>query len=229
MALVLFSGGCDSTLVLYNLIKELPNQYIKVLSINHNQVHAIAENKLARQKIKEEFKKRELNKYLDFLEVDINNDSSTNVIAGGVVQPIIWSTIAVLYAQNQDTIYFGYHLGDDFWMYKSEFENAIYNMAKVCNKEIKIQYNLSYHRKADIIKELKDRGLYDLCWYCENPKNGEPCNECLPCVTHKTGLWQNETFFSEEILNKKREVSQIVLSDMVKASPDISYTHSNNI
>lgn len=229
MALVLFSGGCDSTLVLYNLIKELPNQYIKVLSINHNQVNAISENKLARQKIKEEFKKRELDKYLEFLEVDINNNSSTNVIAGGVVQPIIWCTIAVLYAQTQDTIYFGYHLGDDFWMYKTEFENAIYNMSKVCNKEIKIQYNLGHLRKADIIKELKDRGLYDLCWYCEHPKEGMPCNECLPCITHKTGLWQNETFFTKEILDKKRDIIHFVSSDTVKASPDVSYTHSNNL
>lgn len=42
---------------------------------------------------------------------------------------------------------------------------------------------------------MKERGLYDKCWYCENPsKNDEVCGECTPCELHRTALWQLETF-----------------------------------
>ena len=174
MSLVLYSGGCDSTLVLHDLLKEntrTNSNNVTALAINHQQVPAITQNKSARHSFIEEMKKRELDQGFHYQEVNI--DGSACVYDSGdlgLTQPIIWSMIAMLYIQNNDTIYFGYHSGDDFWLHKNEFEDAIKSICKINNKTIKIEYPLRHDYKCDIIKKLKSRGLYDFCWYCEYPQ-----------------------------------------------------------
>lgn len=206
MSLVLYSGGCDSTIVLHDLLKERIQNYsasnITALAINHAQVPANTQNKAARLSFIEEMKSRELDKCFHYQEVNIDGSANVGGIGEyGLSQPIVWSTLAMLYIQNNETIYFGYHAGDDFWLHKNAFEDAIMNICKVCNKTIKIEYPLRQDNKSDIIKKLKSRGLYDMCWYCEYPvssqsssKGYEPCGNCVPCRTHRTALWQIETF-----------------------------------
>jgi PP-loop superfamily ATP-utilizing enzyme len=56
MAIILFSGGCDSTLVLYNkameALKSGSLDRIKAISINHPQIINGPRLKIARDKIK---------------------------------------------------------------------------------------------------------------------------------------------------------------------------------
>lgn len=202
MSIVLFSGGCDSTLVLYNL---LMNDYktgnnfttITALSINHCQIIANEQNKKARENFRGEIRKRGLDHLVSFCDVDINSTCGSIHSIGeyGLSQPIIWSAIAMLYMHFDDTIYLGYHRGDDFWEYRTEFENIILNVCKICDKKINIEYPLRGMEKSEIIQTLKDRGLYDICWYCEYPtSDNNPCGKCVPCRTHRTALWQNEAF-----------------------------------
>lgn len=213
MSLVLFSGGCDSTLVLHNLLKENLKDYSKPiisLAVNHCQVSANKQNKRARNLFIAEMEKRELNSYWQHCEIDIS--SNMNATVGGsfsLSQPIIWSMLSMLYVKNNDTIYFGYHKSDDFWMHKEAFENAIKNICRINDKNVNIEYPLKDYYKADIIKTLKTRGLYDMCWYCENEKYIDstldeytPCGNCTPCITHRTALWQIETFYSNNTETK---------------------------
>ncbi len=197
MAVVLFSGGCDSTLVLYNILKE--KELVTAISVNHCQVPAINQNKHSRELFKKEMEKRELTN-CSYCEVDINNSCGCVQDINGLSQPIIWAIVAMLYIRNGETIYFGYHAGDDFWSHKTEFENVINNACAICGKEVKIEYPLQYMTKAQIIQKLKQRGLYDFCWYCEYPTSeSKPCGNCQPCRTHRTALWQIETFGDTEI------------------------------
>jgi len=227
MSLVLFSGGCDSTLVLHDLLKERNRGCtgsVTALAINHNQVPAISQNKAARLSFIQEMKKRELDSGFHYQEVSIDGNACVGSIGdGGLSQPIIWSMIAMLYVDNNETIYFGYHSGDDFWLHKNAFEDAIMNICKICNKTIKIEYPLRHSYKCDIIRSLKSRGLYDLCWYCEYPtKENKPCGECVPCRTHRTALWQIETFGSRPprtedyypSYNDDVEISDKVINDL---------------
>ena len=182
---VLFSGGCDSTLVLYReamyICRSGTYEQLTAISIEHTQIPAQKEQREARNKIRKEFEKRELN--VNWMTVSITQDGS--VEGDGLVQPCIWMSTALMYLRSGDTLYTGYHRGDDYWTCKTEIETAINSFSKVLDKKnIQIQYPLELNSKAQIIKELKDRGLYDLCWYCENPHpvldTYSPCGECTP-------------------------------------------------
>jgi len=196
MSVVLFSGGCDSTLVLYDLaMQRLKNpQYYNLiaLSITHDQVPALIQQQKAREKIKEEFIKRELSNYIQFIDIDIKQTGGGICHASGIMQPTIWITTASLYVATKDTIYLGYHKGDDYWMYKTEAELSLKNFCNIQDKrEVSIEYPLSGMTKANIIRNLRDRGLYDLVWYCENPTSDDkPCGRCYPCEIHQTAVWQ---------------------------------------
>ena len=209
--LVLFSGGCDSTLVLYTRAMEIlkTNQsynMVKALSINHDQVPSQTQQQNARKKIKEEFIKRELP--IEWLEVSISQKSGYGVEGTGLTQPLIWLPTAALYLRTGDNLYTGYHEGDHYWTRSHDAEIAMQSFLKVMDKkDVKIIHQLEYTDKASIIRQLKDRGLYELCWYCETPKStplyDEPCGDCTPCRTHRTALWQNETWYKDNLSETK--------------------------
>lgn len=199
--LVLFSGGCDSTLVLYTqAMNQLKNNAIynrvTAVSINHDQVPSQKQQQNARSKIKAEFIKRELP--IDWIDVTITQ-SGGFIAGGGTSQPVLWLPTAALYLKAGDTLYTGYHSGDGYWVFHNEAELALQSFLKVMDKkDIKIEHQLQFKDKACIIRELKERGLYDLCWYCEEPTPSDtPCGNCTPCKTHRTALYVNDTWHKD--------------------------------
>ena len=174
MITVTFSGGCDSTLVLYTtLMRKLRgeiNDEIQILTINCNQIPAQKEQRRARTRILEEFKKRELTNY-SINEISIiTSDSSSGIrFDYGLIQPIVWLTLAPLYVANNGKLQMGYHRGDDFWGKRYNAEESFNKSCFVMCKKCEIEYPLEYNTKAEIISLLKQRDLYDLCWYCEHP------------------------------------------------------------
>jgi 7-cyano-7-deazaguanine synthase in queuosine biosynthesis len=199
---VLFSGGCDSTLVLYRKAMEMQrtNNYdtITALTIRHDQLPAQDKQKQAQEAIIDEFcRKREFR--INWSIIDIKQTSAyVDVGNGGLTHPVIWLNISALYIRDGETLFAGYHRGDDYWSKKHEAEQAFYNFGKIIGKPtIKLEYPLEFDTKATIIRNLKDRGLYEMCWWCEFPtSDGNTCGTCDPCITHKTALWQNSTLFS---------------------------------
>ena len=222
MITVMFSGGCDSTLVLYKTLmsiqkKEISNTVVNALTIINNQVPAQKEQLEARIKIIEEFKKREL--FFNHINVHINADGH-GIQPGepyGMVQPSIWLTQAPLYISNNEILRMGYHEGDSFWTHRHYAEEGFKNICKVMEKNCIIEYPLKLKRKPEIIMELKKRGLYELCWYCEHPTiDSKPCGECFPCQTHRTALWQNETFKSDAPIICNSDDSDVKIEDYEK-------------
>jgi len=175
--------------------KNLEGGTLTALSICHDQVGAQNQQREAREKIKEEFIKRELN-HVQYIEVEMKHTIGAVYNATGLIQPCMWLPISTMYCHQTDTIFLGYHEGDDFWARRHEAEKSFSGFCAVQDKTVSVVYPLEYKSKANIIMELKDRGLYDMCWYCENPNKVEnkPCGECAPCKTHRTALWQIEEF-----------------------------------
>lgn len=221
--LVLFSGGCDSTLVLYNQSMELLKagqsyKKIKALSINHYQIPSQMQQQLARKKIQEEFIARQLP--VEWIDISITCNS--DIGSSGLIQPAIWIANALLYLDNGDILYAGYHKGDDYWFCRDKAEIAFNSFSSIIDKQCFLKYPLQFWNKSDIIEELKERKLYDLCWYCETLAiTDKPCGECIPCKTHRTALWQLDNFKSSLTLPSKHESKEKDCMVAIDTSPII--------
>lgn len=192
--LVLWSGGCDSTYLLYTLLydqyvtrgnhKLEPHQTVSTISIIHDRINAAEENKLARNKFIK-YTNRLKWTFHNF-EVTIASDNG-NVCIGennGLSQPLIWLPIAVNYLRPYEDLYVGYIHGDCVWHYKHEIYAMFDNMQKIRGGTGKLIAPLEWQHKYDILKNLKSYKLHNKVWWCENPVNGKNCKKCVPCITN---------------------------------------------
>lgn len=224
MSVVMFSGGCDSSLLLYEEAmkisrKEVCYSTVVAVSVCHDQIRHSSVQRESRVRFLDEMRRRELDRHIQCVEVDITQRGGS-VTVSGLVQPSIWFSLAPLYAGAEDTVLLGYHDGDQFWQYRHEAEAALHGLSALLNKKLVASYPLRLTSKADIIKTLKDRGLYDLCWYCENPVGWSVCGTCDPCKTHRTALWQLSEFggYSKCLLADEAKVKSAEDHSCVKAS-----------
>ena len=131
---------------------------------------------------------------MGFHTIVVTNDTNASIIKEHLCQPSIWVPTATLYAKSGECIITGYHSGDDYWMVHHTTNKLLQYMCEMQGKtDINLVYPLQYLTKYDIIRELKARGLYDLCWYCEdNTDRLTPCGECTPVKIIKLhyGPWK---------------------------------------
>ena len=213
---ILWSGGCDSSLVLYDIVQATlrpivkngveqyrmcgeivdydPNERIDVISINHDQVPAKEESKAARKKLLEVLSKRFVQKRIFAGEVDIVNGGGYPLSVchnNGIIQPTLWLLQAAQYLEASEDLYVGYIRTDDIWHYKQEFIAAFELLQKLANRTGKLIFPLEWYTKQDVIKLLKQAKIYQYVWYCENPHYGKRCrgiNKCHPCDEHDVAL-----------------------------------------
>lgn len=200
MKFVIWSGGCDSTHVLNTLSKDASiNNPVVAISVNHNGVDNDKNRleKVAREKIK----KRLAGRPIEYVEVDVNitgYDIPPGKDMYGLSQPCIWLGNIIPYMPYNSEIYFGYIEGDDFfsardfdlWSTHENFERIVRSMLKINLKDnVVLIYPLAKTSKKQIIEDLKIEGLYELCWWCESPRQeGTVCECCHPCKTHRKAI-----------------------------------------
>lgn len=216
MALVLWSGGLDSTKVLIDLLieerereekRKEPEHYtlgphnfdkapeVRALTVVHDQVlHGKRQQEAARVKIKDKLYSMGFN--FKHTVVHVQNEGDFGVEwNGGLIQPKMWIVQAITYLRRGEAIYFGYHHGDDFWHYAEAMKDVIDAVNRFSDENrYEIKFPLEWLSKADIIREIKNHGFYDLCWYCESPTKSciKPCGKCGPCKHHDLALLQLE-------------------------------------
>lgn len=184
MALLCWSGGCDSTLILYKLLKA-GNKNVRTISINHHQIPAKFQNKTSRMMILRKLAKQGL-KVKEHTELNINYDCGGNVSYHNMAQSSIWQFNAMVYLGEKENLYLGYIKPDCIWHYRTELYNLFGNVCRITGRTGKLETPLEWYTKEDVIKELANVGLENLVWWCESP-NGEhdfkPCGKCVPCKT----------------------------------------------
>ena len=219
--LIAWSGGCDSTLVLY---RELLNKYpvqekqdvkckcrcqchkkvdnpdkhnhgICTISYNHDQLGTISDIQKERRKIiKEKLKK--MGYEFNSVEINYSQDGARNIIQDGLCQPHLWIINSLQYMQDGEELCLGYIRHDDFFGYQADFEYIWHYTIKVLGKpQCKVKYPLEYINKYEVIQELKKNGLYKYCWWCGTPdknKSHKPCGKCTPCIHHIMALKEIE-------------------------------------
>jgi len=186
MSLVLWSGGCDSTLLLYTLAM-WSSEPVRALTIEHPQVEAKAEQAIARNRIAAEFNRRGL--AIDHTTVRVAHEGTLGSYKGdGLGQPQIWISIGTMYLQPNDSLNVGYVAGDDVWGRFDALQSTFDGIQKVAGKSGSLSTPLRYFTKEIVIRRLMMLDLYRLCWWCEMPKLGKPCGKCHPCTRHAETL-----------------------------------------
>jgi 7-cyano-7-deazaguanine synthase in queuosine biosynthesis len=183
--LLVWSGGCDSTLSLLRLLKE--KKTVRTISIIHPQIYAAAENAAARLAvIRKLSEKGYIVKQIGEVVVSTPSRRAIDIEGpneGGLVQPNIWLGLTATYLEKDEDLAFGYMKTDDLWHFRTEFVNVFNHFVKILNKESsQLNFPLEWCDKAEIVKELLDNDLLKCCWTCETPTvYGLSCGSCTPC------------------------------------------------
>ncbi len=194
MALVLWSGGCDSTLVLHNLLKgESPPDGcgVKALSVIHPQVNAHKQQKAARKVLAAKLEARGLRFQRGTLRYKQDGDLFS-VPGNSLNQPQLWLLAAASFLEEKEDLYAGWIRGDDAWQHAHQVRAAFDAIQAVSGKTGKLLTPLDGMRKSEVLRELRLLKLADDCWYCEGCTDADttPCGWCVSCDVHRTAEWQ---------------------------------------
>ena len=186
MTLVIWSGGCDSTLALLQVAKKASHgEPARALSVVHDQVAQGPEERQARKKIRKVFKKRGLP--IEYAEVTIKHAGDFAALNSGITQPVIWIMTAITYLHNKEDLVTGYIRTDDAFHYRIQLVNTFIGARDLAGKNGDIKFPLEWWKKSEVIKELQKEKLISLVWWCETPEKGRPCGRCTPCTTMEMG------------------------------------------
>ena len=191
---ILFSGGLDSTYLVWKNLKD-GNSVIPIyVEIRNNKVKSILEKnriELLWKEFNKEFNvngrydKLDHNQYSVALDVFANEDSLY------FKQIPIWMfTVVFLQSLNVDEIQIGYVMNDDAISYLDDIQN-IYKSYQAISEPMKpLIFPLAKEKKWRMAKELPKKYL-DLIFSCENATiigdekaeliEYEACCECAPC------------------------------------------------
>ena len=133
--MILWSGGCDSTLLLHDLAvkqKMYDNYPINAVSIIHDQIYNSKTAAQGKIKILKELRKRGLE--ISYNEIHIK--TSMNADGCGLTQPIIWLATAIPYLGVTENMYVGYIKEDCVWHYRSFLYDAFKNLQTIRDEEV---------------------------------------------------------------------------------------------
>lgn len=195
MTLVLWSGGCDSTLALFDESrKSEKGKPTKAISVDHYNVGAGKQQARARTRILAALKKR--GHYVEHVTVKISADEGTILKAqqSGIVQAALWLGTVTPYLATDEDLVTGYIRGDDAFHYRSQLVGAFRGLRNLQNKNGELRFPLEWSEKADVIRRLREVDLFDLVWWCEDPHMFNPCGDCAPCKS----VFKAEVMIREE-------------------------------
>lgn len=175
-----WSGGYDSTLLLYETAKKNPTQQINaltILNVFNTKEQSRAELK-ARNQLKKKFKLNNIKYHI--IDIRYTNTNDT-------FQMTRWLSTIIPVLSDGDTLSLSYLSSDgaDFFMLKPEFEKAFHACMKLREISCTLEFPLMYKTKGYVIKELKKAKLLPYVWACGQPNKGKPCGICMKCISIK--------------------------------------------
>lgn len=187
---VIWSGGCDSTLLLYEVAERYStkDRPVAAFSINHYLVNdkKTEKEKESREKILTELRARGL--HVIHREITVTGDLSCYNYTGGM-QSYIWLTSVLPYVKKDSTVYLGYMQDDDNSTFSLE-QDMVKMMCRMLGKKVDLLAPYAIHDKEAINTRLMELDLYDLTWTCEMTTDGKRCGHCKPCkLQQKTILY----------------------------------------
>ena len=224
--IVLWSGGCDSTLLLYTygyMIKNNDAKSVKLYTLSYDLDFVNPKKREreleARKKIKEilakdgiTFDNITINITHDFTGNDFYNERGNREF-GGLPLQLINSTYALALAHPDAKVLVGFLRQDCAMIAIDQFEKMVKAWNKISGKRLDFVLPLKHFTKESVIEDLLriNPKLYESTWYCEFPTyNNKPCGNCVPCqeqITALMGLWyksqgtKNESIYADILKN----------------------------
>ena len=216
-ALVLFSGGVDSTTCLAMAIDKYGKDKVVALSISYGQKHVKeieASDKIAEYYVVEHIfiDLSKIFKYSDCSlltssDKEIPKDTYENQLKGTGGLPVstyvpfrnglfLSSAAAIALSKDCDVIYYGAH-GDDsagnaYPDCSEEFNRAMGDAIYIgSGKQLRIYAPFVNKPKSDVVAEgLKLKVPYELTWSCYEGKD-KPCGVCGTCIDRRKAFEAN--------------------------------------
>lgn len=215
LAVVMWSGGYDSTLLIAKLLRE-GRRVMALTFVNNAQSRE--------QRIKEEAARDELtpilkslypngfehysmtvpctdlpatyNKYIGYDKSDTNDAYQSTVVSDQRnCQPVLWlGTLAMYlpYIPNDSEIMFSYISTDRTLVNLSHIEAVISNTADILDKNVVVKFPLRRYLKSSVLHELYDISpkLFEACVSCEYPSLSyrKQCRICGCCIAVRNAI-----------------------------------------
>lgn len=205
---IMWSGGCDSPLLLYEALEIYGSDRVVAISYKYPWLD---ENKYQTEKLHRESFKANMKlcgeKFgnIRHMELTISeticsgNRAFTN--NSGLPQAVAWMLGVPMYATENSYIYSGAIRSDDLSLHLEGYHEMFRGISKTLDKKIYLREPYLYLTKSQVIDKLLQYGLYESTWFCEIPKDiGTPCYECNPCRTHIAALTELVISSSSELV-----------------------------
>lgn len=188
---ICWSGGCDSTLLLYWNAYNNPNETINAISIK-----GVVNNDQARMEEKARNKlKKLLPKNIKYYTIELKTELSNNTW-----QMPLWLCYLAPSLGYDDIVKMAYLSSDgkDFWLKRDDLVKAFDGIMKLQGKDnTKIKFPYEENTKGWVITELKKIKLLEHTWYCGRPKKNKPCGGCMKCMSFKR--WSKYSDHGEDV------------------------------
>lgn len=197
-SLVVWSGGADSTLVLYDLARQSSEDHpVRAVSFESDQVAGEKEQFYARNRVINALRKR--GHHVRHGTIKIQSSGPFGFDCHGLPQATMWLYAAQCLREDED-LYFGYVKGDDWWCESARFTTMFEQAQAASGRTGGIYTPLRYIHKRTVLHRLQEAKLLDLVWWCGARPEGrkkarvEPCGKCSSCIAHETAVWQLENW-----------------------------------
>lgn len=193
---LMWSGGCDSTLLLYELLERYGCERVVCVSYKYPWLldSKYQTEKLHREAFKAKMKLRG-DKFANIrhTEFTINQDTITgpmlNTHCGGLPQAVGWLLSIPVYVVSGSYVYDGGIRCDDLTLVLEDYHKLFKSVSNVLSRNLILRQPYLYLEKYQIVEKLFQYDIYEETWFCEIPQAiGVHCGECTPCKTHIAAL-----------------------------------------
>lgn len=198
---IMWSGGSDSTLLLYELLQIFGPE--KVHAVSYKYPWLLSAKAEMEDRYRNLFKAK-----LGVIDPRLQNFShafisiSTEKISGdkihfkygdkcGFIQSASWLLSIPQFTEDNSYVYMGDIVNDQL---DSARQQSLYDtFSGICGlmgKELKLRRPYLLLDKTNILYKLIEYGIYDCVWFCEMPEtsNNKICGSCKPCQLHLSSL-----------------------------------------
>jgi 7-cyano-7-deazaguanine synthase in queuosine biosynthesis len=196
---IMWSGGTDSTLLLYELLDTYGPQHVHAVSCTYPWL--LATKAETERSYRQSFKAMLAAKRPDIANFDHTELHITQETVSGnqlyiqpgngpaLMQAVSWLISMSTILSEKSYIYTGAIHEDDLSFRQEGYHKALEGINDLICKEIILREPYLWLTKDMIIYKLMQYDIYDNTWHCEMPEKPScPCGKCSPCILHKSSL-----------------------------------------